>query len=332
MHSMEERYRTILFIILLVIFGYWSFLLLHPFMTYLVLGIILAFLVYPVYWWLSKGIGEGLAAFFSILLVLIVIIIPSIWLAMSLVAQGTNAYHLVVSKGLTGSAIFDTLQAWTAFDITPYYTAALNTGKDFAAKALPHIITGTSSFFIGLVIFFFVFYYGLKDGKEWYAHMNNALPLKNAQKNRLQQDIKSMTRSLFYGQMLTAALIGIGCGAVFWYFGIPNAVLWGFIMMLLAFLPFLGAPIVYLPAAIILALQSRWIPALGILLLCTIIIFIVEYIVRPKFVSKTGQIHPVIVIAGALGGIYLLGFVGFLIGPLILGIFTTLLSFDYDAE
>jgi predicted PurR-regulated permease PerM len=326
---MEERHRNILLFVILILFGYWSFLILQPFVSYIILGIILAFLWHPIYRWLAARMNDASAAILSLIIILLLIIIPSILLTASLIGQANNAYQAAADSGITGASIFERLQTFTRFDITPYFNEALNTGKNAVAAAIPALITSTSGILVGLVVFFFVFYYALKEGRDWYHGASNALPIKKAYKKRLTHEIESMTRALFYGQVLTAVLIGIGCGAVFMLLGIPNALFWGFIMMLLAFLPLLGAPIVYIPAGIILIFQDRWAAGVGIILLCTVIIFLVEYIVRPKFVSRTSEIHPLIVIIGALGGIYFLGFIGFLVGPLILGIFMTLLEFDY---
>lgn len=329
---MEDKYKTIVLAILLLLFAYWSYLLLSPFLSYLILGTLLAFLFQPLHEKLSKRIGETSAAIVSILLVILIIILPSLWITATLVTQATNAYDLALTRGLDATVLFDRLQAATSFDISGPYTTMLEAGKGAAAAAIPKVLTVTSNVLIGMVVFFFVFYYGLKDGREWYVAASNALPIRKNYKHKLQHEIESMTKALFYGQILTAVLIGIGTGIIFGLFGIPNAVFWGFLMMILALLPLLGAPIVYIPAGIILMVNGRWIAGICVIVLCTLIIFLIEYVIRPKFVSRTSQIHPLVVIIGALGGIYLLGFVGFLIGPLILGIFLTLLSFDYGTE
>jgi predicted PurR-regulated permease PerM len=329
---MEDKYKTIVLVILLLLFAYWSYLLLSPFLSYLILGVLLAFLFRPMHERLTKHMGETPAAILSILLVLLIIILPSVWITATLVTQATSAYQLAIDQGFGATAALQSVQSWVGFDITSQYAAMLEASKGAAAAAIPKVLTVTSNVLIGMVVFFFVFYYGLKDGRDWYMAASNALPIRKNYKRKLQHEIESMTKALFYGQILTALLIGIGTGVIFVLFNISNAVFWGFLMMILALLPLLGAPIVYIPAGIILMMNGRWIAGIGVIVLCTLVIFFIEYIVRPKFVSRTSQIHPLVVIIGALGGIYLLGFVGFLIGPLILGIFLTLLSFDYGSE
>jgi predicted PurR-regulated permease PerM len=331
---MEERHKTIVLAVLLLLFAYWSYLLLSPFLSYAILGLLLAFLFQPLYRRMASDLGETFAAALSIIIVLLIIILPSIWIATTLVTQTGNAYQMAIEHGFKfdGSKIATYIQSTTGFDMKAPLTAVFGAGKDAAAAALPKVITITGGVIVGFVVFFFVFYYALKEGREWYVAASNALPIRKNYKKKLQHEIESMTKALFYGQILTALLIGIGTGIIFMLFGIPNAVFWGFLMMILALLPLLGAPIVYVPAGIILMVDNRWVAGISVIILCTLVVFLIEYIVRPKFVSRTSEVHPLTVIIGALGGIYLLGFVGFLIGPLILGIFFTLLGFDYSHE
>ena len=328
---MDDKQKTLALFIILVLFGYWSYLLIAPFLSYIVLGLILALLIYPLYLRFSRKVGESWAALVSIITIFLLIIIPSVWLTTNLIAQAGNAYQLAVDNGVVfdGNRVAEWVYSLTGADFKEPLSALFGAGKSLVTAAIPSIISSTSTFLIGIIVLVFVMYYALKDGRQWYALISDALPIRKAYKKQLKHDMENMTKALFYGQILAALLIGIGTGTVFAAFNVPNAVFWGFIMMVLAFLPLLGAPIVYLPAGVILLLNGRWIAGISIIVLCTAVIFTIEYIVRPKFVSKTSQIHPLTVIIGALGGIYLLGFVGFLVGPLILGIFVTLLSFDY---
>jgi predicted PurR-regulated permease PerM len=329
MQRMEDKLKTVALFVLLLIFAYLSYLLISPFFSAILLGVIFAFLSFPLYVRLSKKTNLTLAAVITLVLLLLVIILPSIWLTASLLTQASNAYQLVQSHGINSTAIFDRIQTWTSFDVTEPYNAAVEAGKGAAAAAIPGVITSTSNIIVGFIIFLFVFYYALKDGRDWFRGLGAALPIHRKYRKQLQDDVESMTKALFYGQVLTAVLIGILCGAILAILGVPNAIFWGFVMVIFSFLPILGAPIVYIPAGIILMLNGNWVSGILIIVLCAAIQLTIDYVVRPKFIGKQAEIHPLIVIIGALGGIMVFGFIGFLIGPLILGLFVRLLTFDY---
>lgn len=322
--GMEEKHRILVMFSILLFFAYLSYLLIAPFLTYILLGLILAMLFHPFYRRSSRIIGEAPAAVLSIIVMVLLVVIPSLIVGVELVQQARNAYGLLVDSG------FDLVIAASYIPgVEVQDLEALIPAKSEVAAALPSILSTTSAVIIGVLLFFFTMYYALKDGKEWYSSVSNILPIKRAYKRRLKEEIEQMTRVLFYGQIFTSVLIGIGCGAVLWHFGIPNPVFWGFLVVIFAFLPVLGAPVVFLPAGIWLLFKEQWMAGIAVIALCTLVVFIVEYIIRPKVISKASQIHPLTVILGALGGIYLLGFVGFLIGPLVLGIFVTLMGLDY---
>ena len=83
---------------------------------------------------------------------------------------------------------------------------------------------------------------------------------------------------------------------------------------------------IYVPAGIWLGFTTGWLPALTMVGLISVVQFLIDNILRPKLVSTASEIHPALVILGALGGIVLMGLVGFLVGPLILSFFFTLLN------
>jgi predicted PurR-regulated permease PerM len=47
-------------------------------------------------------------------------------------------------------------------------------------------------------------------------------------------------------------------------------------------------------------------------------------LLRPTLVGEDTRIHPVLVLVGVLGGIWIFGLVGLLLGPLIMGVAVTL--------
>jgi len=54
-----NRYSKAIFLIILGILFYLSFLIIRPFVTYLILAAVLAVIVNPLYLWLEKGFGHA---------------------------------------------------------------------------------------------------------------------------------------------------------------------------------------------------------------------------------------------------------------------------------
>jgi predicted PurR-regulated permease PerM len=274
-------------------------------------------------------------------LVFVVVVVPSLWLTSSLIAQTTNTIEAVRASGfsinnLEVRDLIGSASTWIGLDpamkISDAFAEVFSDFKRALTSALPDILSVAGDVLLGLVLVCFVLYYGLKEGDKWVLEVMNAVPIKRVYKAKLRREVEQATRALFFGQVLTAILIGLLCGGLFALFKISNPVFWGFIMMVLSFLPVVGAPMVYVPAGIIMMFNGHWVMGISIIVLCSLVVFIVDNIARPKFVSNSARIHPLTVIIGALGGIAFMGFVGFVVGPLILNIFMTMVTFDYDVD
>jgi predicted PurR-regulated permease PerM len=59
----------------------------------------------------------------------------------------------------------------------------------------------------------------------------------------------------------------------------------------------------------------------------TVIVGLVDNIVRPYLVGQDVDIHPLIVLVSIFGGLLMFGAVGLILGPLLLSFFSVLSSF-----
>ncbi|MDD9952942.1 MAG: AI-2E family transporter [Candidatus Woesearchaeota archaeon] len=317
----------------MLLFGYLSYLVLQPFLTYVILALLFAVLFHPIYHILQPRMPKRIATLVVLLIVLLCIVLPSAYFGATLFVELSGAYQATRDAGIS---VFDqtSIANWIAqtfgVDVRSELQEIITQGAAVVTNALPGIITGTGAVLLGMFIMFLILYYALQDGPVWLQRGISLLPLKKNHRKQLFEKVKKETRALLYGQIVTSIFIGVLNGLVLWAAGIPNAVFWAFLMIIIGIIPVVGAFLVYIPAGIYLLVQQHWIPGIGVLVLCTAIHLFIDYIVRPKMISDAAQIHPIFVILGALGGIALMGVVGFLIGPLVLSFFITLLSFDYE--
>ena len=65
---------------------------------------------------------------------------------------------------------------------------------------------------------------------------------------------------------------------------------------------------------------------IGIIILGILVIMLIEFLLRQKMIQDKSKIHPIAVLLGALGGLTLLGFVGIIIGPLVLSLLIPLIE------
>ncbi len=324
--------RNIVVIGLLGLLGVLSFFIIRPFLSFILLGLILAYMCHPVYRWLLKHMRSTYAAALILCGVFLGIIIPSAIIAVGLISQGNSAYIFMSqhATGLDSSVLFNKLDSWAGIDLGTVFSSAIDKLGSFTISSLPGIISSVGELIFGLVLLFLVLFYALIEGESWCAVVIDFLPVKKSHKNRVRDEMAKMTKSLFYGQLLIAVIIGVACGAVFFIFGINNPIFWGVIMGIFAFIPLFGAPVIYIPAGIILMMNNEWFSGISVIIACSLILAFLDYYFRQQIVNKGAEMHPLIIIIGAVGGVMLMGFVGFIIGPLVLNLLILLLRLEHD--
>ena len=124
----------------------------------------------------------------------------------------------------------------------------------------------------------------------------------------------------------------------FLIFGVDSAFLWGFLSVIAAFIPFVGAAIIWVPLVLKMVLEGLIVGnntmlfmALGLTLYSVFIVGTIDNILKPKIIGDKAGLHPVIVLLGVFGGLALFGFAGLIIGPLLLALFIALLRI-YEIE
>jgi predicted PurR-regulated permease PerM len=107
---------------------------------------------------------------------------------------------------------------------------------------------------------------------------------------------------------------------MFWWLGLPAPLLWGVIMAVLAIIPYLGAFVVWVPAAIFFALEGSWGKALILTAWGGIVVALIDNLVYPILVGKRMRLHTVPVFLAMFGGLALFGASGLILGPVILAV------------
>ena len=135
-------------------------------------------------------------------------------------------------------------------------------------------------------------YYAFRDGERFVERLRQVLPLEPSLKESLFYELKTITQAVLYGQVMTAVIQG-GLGALgLLIFGVPNWLFWGAIMMLTAFIPLLGTPIVWGPAALSLILGGSTARGVGLLIYGGVLVMNIDNFLRPRLMSGRTKVHP----------------------------------------
>ncbi len=227
-----------------------------------------------------------------------------------------------------------------ADQLAPYRETLLMKAGEWASGAGGFIVASLSSTTVGtvqalfnLVILAYTMFFLLLDGPELLQNIRRFLPLREGERDLLLDKFVSVTRATLKGTLVIGCIQGTLSGLAFWAFGIDHAFFWGAIMVVLSVVPLLGGALVWVPAAIILALMGQWGKAAILAAFCSLVVGSVDNVLRPRLVGRDTQMHDLMILFSTLGGILVFGAIGFIIGPIIAALFQSaweLFGLAYD--
>jgi len=152
------------------------------------------------------------------------------------------------------------------------------------------------------------------------------LPFRPATLAKLREALENNVHANVLGLVLIAVVQGTLTGLMLWAFRVPDPMFWGAVGIFVAFLPVLGTPLVWGPAALYQFSQGATGQGVGILLVGFIVVMNVDNLLRIVLAQRIGNIHPLVTLVGVTLGIGLFGILGLVIGPLLLSYLGVLLQ------
>jgi len=323
--EMEKAFLGLFTVILVLI----SFIMASPFIGYLLTALIISFVLHPVQQRLSLRLGSNISAAVVILLFIGVIFMP---FALGLNAVLGDASRVVESIDSVDTLDFSEIESgimeYTGqeIDIREELEEGLRNFTSIAIGGFSEVLNVLSNLAIGAMISLFAVFYLLRDGKKLETWMKKVTPVNKKLQDQLYSKASLMTWSVLKGHVLVAIVTGLIGGLGLYVAGVPNVAFWTFIMVLLCFIPIIGAFLVWAPASAYLLISERPLPAAFLFLYGLIVVSLADNILRPYLVDKRADIHPAAILLGVIGGVYVFGAVGLFLGPIIFGFTKTVLE------
>ena len=178
-------------------------------------------------------------------------------------------------------------------------------------------LSGIPGVLLQLGVAMFTLFFLLRDGDQFLAAFRRMVPLEPERTDELLARARDITYATVFGNVLVAIVQGIIGGVAFGLLGLPAAALWGTIMAVMAMIPMVGPPIVWIPAAIYLAVSGHMVRAVILALIGALIIGTVDNFIRAIFVGGRARMHSLVVFLSVLGGVFVFGAAGIVVGPVL---------------
>jgi len=314
------------------------FSMIKPFLMAVLLAGIFSSLTQPLYRRLL-GTFKGrrpAASIVTLLLIVLAIILPLGFLLGVVTGEAIKVGNAVTPWVQDRLANPDQIMVWAQnqpfYDkIAPYQDDILTkTGQmvglfsKFLINSLSAATSGTVQFLFMLMIMLYSMYFFLIDGSKLVDLMLYYLPLEDHEERRLLEKFSSVTRATLKGTAAIGTLQGGLAGLAFAVVGIPSAVFWGSIMVVMSIIPGIGTALVWVPAAVILIAGGHLGKGIFLVLFCGLVVGSVDNFLRPRMVGKDTELPDLLILLATMGGILMFGALGLIIGPIIAALFVTI--------
>jgi predicted PurR-regulated permease PerM len=313
-------------------------LVIQRFLLAVFLAAVLAGMAYPLYRWILRRLRgrRGLASIATLLVLVLGIALP---LAGFLTLVAAEAVQVSQSAGewfRSQSDRLDDLRELLARlpfaeRLLPEGEALAEQFRSIASSTGPALMgtvaaatRGTMAFFLQLFVLLYAMFFFLMDGPAILRRILYYMPLDPAEEEALLERFVSVTRATLKGSLLIGAIQGALAGVAFWALGVPGPAFWGTVMVVLSVIPALGAALVWVPAVGYLLLVDRAGAAIALLVWGALVVSTIDNFLRPRLVGRDAKMSDLLILLSTLGGIFVFGAMGFIVGPIVAALFVAI--------
>jgi predicted PurR-regulated permease PerM len=325
--------------IVIVVVG--CYLILHPFISAVLFAAVVCSATWPLYLRLRQVLWgrPTLAALAMTLLLIVLVIGPSVMLAVNL---ADNASAMVESGRamLNGGPVKP--PTWVrkipvAGELLADYWQRLASSGESLLTQWKGLLEPARNYLVGagkaagegllqLSMAGFIGFFFYRDGEALIAVIRKLLHnIAGGLGSELLETIDSTVTGVIQGLFGTGLAQALVAFAGFLIAGVPAAFLLSVATFFLSVLP-IGPPLVWGGAALWLLYQGQMGWAIFMALWGFFAISTIDNLLRPYLISRTSKLPLLLIVLGVLGGVSAFGFIGLFIGPPVLAIGLTLVQ------
>jgi len=310
------------------------FMVLQPFLSALLFAGVLAIATWPLFQRLRRAVGGNatVAASAMLALILVLVIIPIALLSAAAAQQLPGLAHVVkewMAQGLhapeglkdvpmVGERLYTSLQNLLAdkAQISALVQRVLEPAGRFSLAVVRTLGEGILQL---LLVAFIVFFY-YRDGERL---IGLAQRVSDRLSGRLSEEVMTIvsgtTRSVFVGLVGTAAAQALAALIGFLIAGVPAAFLLSVGTFVLSVVP-MGPVVLWGGAAIWLYTQGEPGWAIFMVVWGIVVISSIDNFVKPILIARGSTLSLGLIFIGVLGGVIAFGFIGVILGPVLLAL------------
>jgi predicted PurR-regulated permease PerM len=322
----KERFAQLLFYTLVLLMGYLAYLVIRPFLAPLAWAAVCAMTFYRMNLRLARRMGPNTAALVTTLLAAVIIVAPAVVLVSVLAREVPPLIDYVQQASLTApdriDRVWEVLRRRSPMPLPEDPAVLLREGVQrtvaFLAPRAGAMVADVFAMLGSLFVMLFALFFLLRDYRALGQRVRNLLPLPEPERERLISETRDLVIASVGAGLLVAAAQGAIGGLTYWLLGISAPVVWGVAMALCALIPLVGSALVWVPTALWLVLSGDVARGVILVVIGVFGIGMVDNILRPVLLSGRTSASGLVIFLGLLGGVSAFGFIGLVLGPIIL--------------
>jgi predicted PurR-regulated permease PerM len=342
----SDQVTTVLSYGALLLLGYLVYEITAPFLVPLAWSAVLAIFFYPLHERVSKKLKPNPAAIASTLAVTFLLIVPSLvvlfYTTKQAIDAGAKAQIVLQSPDkAVPTQILDWFKnqlpdSMQDADLSDPVRRGAERMAGFLAAKVGALVKNVFAFFLDLFVLLFALFFMFRDGEEIGRAVRHLLPFDAS----IQEDMMHESRELIFASvavgLLIAAIQGALGGLAFTLAGIGTGIFWGVLIGFFSLVPVVGSALIWVPAALWLAVTGHVWKGLLVLVICGGVAGIADNIVRPLLLRNRTHLNELLLFVSVLGGIEVFGLLGLVAGPTIvaaaMGVFRVYMQHRDDLE
>jgi len=340
---LNNQYEKIVPFIIFLLAMFLLFKIIEPMITIFLGSILITYISYPLYKRVRKRISnQSISIILTILVIVIVLLLPFSYVVFEVTQQSFEFYNSL-SSNIAKGALFgigctsaDSKICFLINNIEKFSAQSLSKiGFDKQLQnLLPRLEEMLTNYFIEIPLailnggfILFISYFLFKDGEKIKQKIVGWLPIRIKTIKKLIDQFEKVTYAVVFGQLFVALADGVAAIIGFYVFGVPLPMFWGVITAFFALIPPVGTAVIWVPVSFYMVLNGYFTndyitlsKGIGLFVYGVLILTTIDNILRVKIIQAKANVHPLIVIAGVIGGVNLFGVVGLFLGPILLSL------------
>jgi predicted PurR-regulated permease PerM len=294
-----------------------------PLMTVFIWAIAIAAALLPIHKRLSSIVKPSVSATFLTIWVLLLILLVMSLAAFLLINNEKHIGDMALSMitGLKNTSLSGFLPTFTETQLNNFD----ETLKDLMVKTLLSLTGNTLQTLLSIIIFFLSLSMLLYYGETIWNTVTSAQSSKVLNAINRMTEISENTIYALIIVQISAAILSFALALPFFYLlGYGDILLFSSLIGFAMLIPLIGAQIMILILALYFFSLGDIRGVIAMLLVgYPLLSGWIDFYYRPVMMGKRVAVHPVIMMIGIFAGVPFMGFVGFIIGPVLIALVVT---------